>query len=93
MSIIQSQSASNIPVKLTPDLLPPAPTITDPHANSVITAANRYAQTCDEVTTISNQVKHHVEMAAAAKDKLKEAKANKTAAHAELKRLMAGEKE
>ena len=85
----QANPATISPV-IPPLAIPPAPTISDPHAQKMLAAAEKYAAECEAVKTISEQVTRTTEILAASKEKLKEAQANRDAAQKEMMQLLGG---
>ena len=86
----QNNLATILPV-IPPPAVPPAPTIptiSDPHAQKMLAAAEKYAAECEAVKTISEQVTRTTEILAASKEKLKEAQANRDAAQKEMLLLL-----
>jgi hypothetical protein len=85
----QNNPATISPV-IPPPAASPAPTISDPHAQKMLAAAEKYAAECEAVKTISEQVTRTTEILAASKEKLKEAQANRDAAQKEMFVLLGG---
>lgn len=73
-----------------PPQTPPEPKISDPHAQKMLAAAEKYAAECEAVKTISEQVVRTEDILKVSKEKLKEAVANREAAQKEMFTLLGG---
>lgn len=82
----------SLPVVPQPVLPSPKSTISDPHANEVLSAAEDYAQARQDMATIAENVRHLQENLQSAREKLAEAKKNQSAAKKRLAELARGDK-